>query len=314
MANTKDIASRLLSDIQKDFGLSAPQAAGVVGNFMHESGGFNSLQEISPLVPGSRGGYGYAQWTGPRRRAFEEYVEQTGLDPSSYEANYGFLRHELANDPYERRQFDTVRNAQTAEEAARLISQNYLRPGIPHMDSRINYANQVLGYAPTGGARPVPPSQPSPPLMRSSAAPRQGNSFFSPLSGLLASVPRPQMNMPSISPQMQRGALAPLLGTVAGRTALWNAFMPSNIGAAPTITQGHSGPGTRAYAVNSSGINPIMLSSSRNNAGRGTGMDTNSHMNMDVYRTNASVLGGSGFTQSNIDRALSEGRTLVRLA
>lgn len=312
MANTKDIATRLLSDIQRDYGLSAPQAAGVVGNFMHESGGFNSLQEISPLVPGSRGGYGYAQWTGPRRREFEDYVARNNLDPTSYEANYGFLQHELANDPYERRQFDTVRNAQTAEEAARLISQNYLRPGIPHMDSRINYANQVLGYAPTGGA--PPPATSAPPIMRaSSPPPRQGNSFFSPLSGLLANVQLPQVNMPAMSPQVQRGALAPLLGTVAGRTALWNAFMPSNIGAAPTVTQGHSGPGTRAYAVNSSGTNPVMLASS-GGGGRGHGgLDTNTHMNMDVYRANAGVLGGSGFTQSNIDRALSEGRTLFTL-
>lgn len=312
MANTKDIATRLLSDIQRDYGLSAPQAAGVVGNFMHESGGFNSLQEISPLVPGSRGGYGYAQWTGPRRREFEAYVARNNLDPTSYEANYGFLQHELASDPYERRQFDTVRNAQTAEEAARLISQNYLRPGIPHMDSRINYANQVLGYAPTGGV--PPPATSAPPIMRaSSPPPRQGNSFFSPLSGLLANVQLPQVNMPPMSPQMQRGALAPLLGTVAGRTALWNAFMPSNIGAAPTVTQGHSGPGTRAYAVNSSGANPVMLASAGGGGRSHGGLDTNTHMNMDVYRANAGVLGGSGFTQSNIDRALSEGRTLFTL-
>lgn len=178
MADTRVIGAQLLSDLQKDYGLTPPQAAGVVGNLMHESGGFNSLQEIKPLVPGSRGGYGYAQWTGPRRNAFESYTSSNKLDPTSYEANYGFLKHELATDPYERRQFDTVKRAQTAAEAARLISQNFLRPGIPHMDSRVNYANQALGYS---GA-PMPPRNiPNPgqtgALMRATAQgvpPRQG--------------------------------------------------------------------------------------------------------------------------------------------
>lgn len=153
--DTSAIASSLMSDLQRDLGLTKEQAAGVVGNLMHESGGFGSLQEISPLVPGSKGGYGYAQWTGPRRDAFESYVENNGLDPTSYEANYGFLKNELETNPYERDQFMTVKAAQTAEEAARLISENYLRPGIPHMPARVAFANQALGYAPQTAPTPA---------------------------------------------------------------------------------------------------------------------------------------------------------------
>jgi hypothetical protein len=152
--DTSAIATTLMSDLQRDLGLTKEQAAGVVGNLMHESGGFGSLQEINPLVPGSQGGYGYAQWTGPRRDSFESYVADKGLDPTSYEANYGFLKHELDTDPYERRQFMTVKGAQTAEDAARLISENYLRPGIPHMPARLAFANQALGYA--GQTAPTP--------------------------------------------------------------------------------------------------------------------------------------------------------------
>lgn len=148
---SQNIAAKLLSDLKRDFGLTDEQAAGVVGNLMHESGGFNSLQEINPSS--GRGGYGYAQWTGPRRTAFENYATRNNLEPSSYEANYGYLKHELANDPYERRQFNTVKNARTAEEAARLVSENFLRPGNPNLASRQNYANQALGYA----GSPVPP-------------------------------------------------------------------------------------------------------------------------------------------------------------
>ena len=152
MAN-QEIAARLLADLKRDFGLTDAQAAGVVGNLMHESGGFESLQEINPTVPGSRGGFGYAQWTGPRRKAFEAYVQANNLDPTSYEANYGFLQHEVTNDPYERGQFLKVRNAKTAAEAAEIISNEYLRPGIPHMASRTKFANDLVGQA---GAQSAP--------------------------------------------------------------------------------------------------------------------------------------------------------------
>jgi hypothetical protein len=153
--DTSAIAAKLMADLQRDLDLTKEQAAGVVGNLMHESGGFGSLQEINPLVPGSKGGYGYAQWTGPRRTAFENYVANNGLDPTSYEANYGFLKNELQTNPYENKQFMTVKSAQTAEEAARLISENYLRPGIPHMPARVAFANQALGYAPQTAPTPA---------------------------------------------------------------------------------------------------------------------------------------------------------------
>lgn len=148
---TENIAVQLLSDLKRDFGLTDAQAAGVVGNLMHESGGFQSLQEQNP--GSGRGGFGYAQWTGARRNAFENYAAQNGLDPNSYEANYGYLKHELNTDPYERRQFDTVKQAKTAAEAAKLVSDNFLRPGTPNIAARQNYANQALGYA----SSPVPP-------------------------------------------------------------------------------------------------------------------------------------------------------------
>lgn len=147
MSRTNYIAARLATDLQRDFGLTYEQALGVVGNLAHESGGFNTLQEISPLVAGSRGGYGYAQWTGPRRRNFERYARDNNLDPASYEANYGFLKHEIETDPYERRQFMRVKQAKTAEEATRIVSENYLRPGIPHMDSRLAWAGELASVA-----------------------------------------------------------------------------------------------------------------------------------------------------------------------
>jgi len=130
-----DIGQRLMGDLQRDFNLTRPQAAGIVGNLDHESGGFASLQEINPTVAGSRGGYGYAQWTGPRRRNFEAWANQNGLPTASYEANYGFLRHELTNT-WEKRAIPRLQRTSSADEAAVVFQDTFLRPGIPHTESR----------------------------------------------------------------------------------------------------------------------------------------------------------------------------------
>jgi hypothetical protein len=87
----------IMRKLMKDFGLDDVGAAAIVGNLGHESAGFRFLQEIKPLIPGSRGGYGWAQWTGPRRRSFESWCADKKLDPASDEANYGFLCYELRN-------------------------------------------------------------------------------------------------------------------------------------------------------------------------------------------------------------------------
>jgi hypothetical protein len=145
-----EIGNKLMADLMRDFDLTPAQAAGMVGNLDHESGGFASLQEINPTVEGSRGGYGYAQWTGPRRRAFESWATENGLDPTSYEANYGFLKHELTATP-EGAVIDKLRGTSSPDEAARVFSETFLRPGIPHMDSRMaragNYFNPMTEMA-----------------------------------------------------------------------------------------------------------------------------------------------------------------------
>ena len=84
----------------RDIGLTLDQAAGLVGNLGFESKGFTDLQEDRPTVPGSKGGAGWAQWTGykapnNRRALFEAWCAAHQLPPSSDEANYGFLLEEL---------------------------------------------------------------------------------------------------------------------------------------------------------------------------------------------------------------------------
>ena len=94
------------------------------------------MQEIEPVVKGSRGGYGFAQWTASRRKNFEAWAEENDLDISSYEANLGFLKHEIDNTS-EGRFMKNLRAAETVDDSARVVSEEYLRPGKPNMDSRI---------------------------------------------------------------------------------------------------------------------------------------------------------------------------------
>ncbi len=139
---TGAVVRRLATDLRRDFGLNNAQAAGVIANLWFESGGFQQFQEITPLISGSRGGFGYAQWTGPRRRAFEAWADGNNLDRFSYAANYGFLRHELRNTS-EKKVLPALKGAQSAPYAAAIFSKQFLRPGIPHLEKRQKLAADV---------------------------------------------------------------------------------------------------------------------------------------------------------------------------
>lgn len=125
-----------------DFSLSVEDAASIIGNAGHESGGFKSLQEIKPLVPGSRGGYGIMQWTGPRRREYEAYCKRNKLNPADMDTNYKFLFVELKGP--EGRVLPKLRAAKGLDAKVEVFSGGFLRPGIPHMDSRKVWARRAL--------------------------------------------------------------------------------------------------------------------------------------------------------------------------
>lgn len=148
----------------KDFNLDADSAIAIVGNGGHESGGFKSLQEKKPVVPGSRGGYGIMQWTGPRRREYEAYCKRNGLDPSDMTANYKFLFVELSGP--EGRVLPKLRSAKSLEDKVRIFSEGFLRPGIPHMESRQVWAKRLKAAweaeKPTPVVVDTPPVSPAP--------------------------------------------------------------------------------------------------------------------------------------------------------
>jgi hypothetical protein len=114
------------------------QACGIFGNLGTETGGFLHLQELKPTVKGSKGGYGWMQWTGPRRRKYEAWCKANNMEPSSDDANYTYLVHETLTD--EKHSLIQLRKTTTIEAATETFMAQNLRPGVPHLDNRIKYA------------------------------------------------------------------------------------------------------------------------------------------------------------------------------
>ena len=124
-------------------GMPYAAAVGFAGNFSVESGFNPSINEINPTVAGSRGGFGLAQWTGPRRRQYEAFAESKGVSPGDLDAQLDFLTWELQNT--EKGAANAIFAARDPAEAARLVSEKFLRPGVPHLDRRISEANRIAG-------------------------------------------------------------------------------------------------------------------------------------------------------------------------
>jgi len=139
--------------LMKDFNLDLLSGCAIIGNAGHESNGFKSLQEIKPLIPGSKGGYGIMQWTGPRRREYEAYCKRNKLDPADMESNYKFLFIELKGP--EGKVLPLLRKTPGLEEKTKVFMKTFLRPGIEHLDSRVVWAKRA--YEAYQDANVIPP-------------------------------------------------------------------------------------------------------------------------------------------------------------
>lgn len=137
-----------------DFPLDPADGFAIVGNAGHESAGFTILQEIKPTVKGSKGGWGWFQWTGSRRRAFEAYCKRNKLDPASDKANYAWLFIELKGD--ERKAIGAVRAAANRDAKVVAFEAAYERAGVKHYDSRRYWASIAADAYVKAGPHPSP--------------------------------------------------------------------------------------------------------------------------------------------------------------
>lgn len=125
-----------------DLGLDKLKVSGIFGNLAVESAQFTALQEYKPVVAGSRGGWGWAQWTGSRRRAFEAWAAEKGFKLDSPEAFYGYMLVELRGS--EVGALTALRATTTLDRATEVFMLKYERPGVPHLDKRKAYALEAL--------------------------------------------------------------------------------------------------------------------------------------------------------------------------
>ena len=133
-------------------GMTPTQAAATVGHLVVETGNFKYMEELAPNRHGTRG-YGHLQWTDPtpgrgRRTDFTNWSKTQGLNPNSFEANSGFLTHEMTsnfNGSWNRgSSFQGYRQTGNMEDASTYLRQNYIRPSAGSEQRRINEGYRVL--------------------------------------------------------------------------------------------------------------------------------------------------------------------------
>lgn len=113
-------------------------AAGLTGNLMQESG-----PGLDTRAVGDNGNaFGAGQWNGPRRRALLQFAKERGAAADDLDTQLEFLDWEMNNT--ERGARDAIMAARTPEDAARIASEKFWRPGVPHIERRQSYARQVF--------------------------------------------------------------------------------------------------------------------------------------------------------------------------
>lgn len=155
------VIRRMLAD--ERLGLSKVIHPGaIVGNLAGESR-LQTINELVPLVPGSRGGFGWAQWTGMgeggRRAAFEAFTAEHGWQLTDEIAHYEFLVFELLGP--EKRSLAQLKKTTTLEAATYTFEKLFERPAsLDDVDERVQYAQQAIDAM--GLLPPLAPEEPSP--------------------------------------------------------------------------------------------------------------------------------------------------------
>ena len=148
--NSDDVTSTttsLMNALTTDTGMTKAAAAGLLGNVLHETGNFKYYQEINPTVKGSRGGAGWLQWTGPRRKEFEAWAENNNRDTKDPATNYDYLLVEMetGNHWSKGSSFEEFKKLNDPTEAAIYFEKNYERPSAGSTDKRT--ANALAVFA-----------------------------------------------------------------------------------------------------------------------------------------------------------------------
>ena len=121
----------LMWRLQSDLGLTANQAAGIASNLYAESG---ILPVHEKGKPWDEGGINIAQWTGPRRKAFEAWAKSHGMDPMSEEAGVQYFEYSLTNNHPD--VLEAVKRSTSAKQAATAFL-NYENPAAQYRGAHL---------------------------------------------------------------------------------------------------------------------------------------------------------------------------------
>jgi hypothetical protein len=146
--NMKEAKRRLMSP---PYNLTNEQASAFIGNWMHESnGGFADINQGGirgrPNTDMGGSGYGFGQWTGPRKIALVEFCTQHHLDVTKFDSQWQYM----TTEPQFNRAVAAVRGThslyqatQTVEDIFEGIPLNYYDQNVLAMGARYAYAQQA---------------------------------------------------------------------------------------------------------------------------------------------------------------------------
>jgi hypothetical protein len=149
-------APGIMVGLMKDENLQDFQAAGVLGNIGHETGGFQFYNQI-----GGGPGVGWEQWGGERKTEFLQFCAKEGIDPRSDAANYKWMVAEARTT--EKKSWDDLRATTTLNQAVEVFMKENERPGVPALTSREMYAARAMVAYKAAMAPPRPPVPPPAP-------------------------------------------------------------------------------------------------------------------------------------------------------
>jgi hypothetical protein len=136
MSKSQTERGKYIADKLVKMGWTPEQAAGMAGSLIQESGG-------DPGAKNSIGAQGIGQWLGSRKKDFEKYAGHS-LEQSTLDEQIAFMNYELTSGK-EQGAGKRLKGAQTPEEAARIHSQYYERPGAAEANvaKREAYADMI---------------------------------------------------------------------------------------------------------------------------------------------------------------------------
>jgi murein DD-endopeptidase MepM/ murein hydrolase activator NlpD/lysophospholipase L1-like esterase len=126
-------------------GLTAVQAAGIMGNLRQESS-YNPSVDQNGDEPG--GGYGIAQWTAGRRDALEAAAKKQGVpvDNLAFQLEYLYKesnRRTMRDFP-DRIEWEGLKEVAKLSDAVIYWEYNFERAGTPMLGARLQYAKEAL--------------------------------------------------------------------------------------------------------------------------------------------------------------------------